>query len=75
MLAQANQFIDAVQGAKATFVNTFVKHEGIAKSLKTFIDAQTKFSKEAAKSANEVFEQTTAELKKFDVQKAFAFSK
>ena len=73
--AYANQFIDTVQGAKTTFVKTFVKHEGIAKSLQSFIDAQTKFTKEAVKSANEVMDQSLEEAKKFDVQKAFAFSK
>lgn len=75
MKAYANMFIDTVQGAKSTFVKTFIQHEGIAKSLQSFIDAQTKFTKEAVDVAQQVADQTVAEMKKFDAAKAFAFAK
>lgn len=75
MKAFANMFIDTVQGAKTTFVKTFVQHEGIAKSLQSFIDAQTKFTKEAVSAAQDVADQTVAELKKFDAAKVFATAK
>lgn len=40
--------IDAVQEAKKQFVTTFVKHEGIAKAMNTFVDAQAEYTKSAA---------------------------
>jgi hypothetical protein len=73
--AQASQFIDTVQGAKTSFVQTFVKNADIAKSLNAFIDAQTKFSKQVVKTAAEVANLSTQELVKFDASKAFAFAK
>jgi len=39
--------IDAVQTSKKQFVNTFVTHEGIAKALNQFVDAQTSYTKSA----------------------------
>lgn len=39
--------IDAVQTSKKQFVETFVKHEGIAKALNDFVDSQTKYTKAA----------------------------
>lgn len=75
MTQHVNSFIDTVQGAKSTFVKTFVQHEGIAKSLQSFIDAQTKFAKEVVKTSTDVVTQATEELSKFDAKKAFAFTK
>lgn len=39
--------IDAVQSSKKQFVNTFVTHEGIARTLNQFVDAQTSYTKSA----------------------------
>lgn len=39
--------VDAIQTSKKMFVDTFVKHEGLAKSLNEFVDAQTVYTKEA----------------------------
>jgi hypothetical protein len=39
--------IDAVQTSKKQFVETFVKHEGIARAFNDFVDAQTKYTKAA----------------------------
>jgi hypothetical protein len=75
MTQHVNTFIDTVQGAKSTFVKTFVQHEGIAKTLNSFIDAQTKFTKELVKTTTDLTTQVTDELSKFDAKKAFAFAK
>ena len=39
--------IDMVQSGKKMFVDTFVKHEGLAKSLNDFVDTQTEYTKKA----------------------------
>lgn len=39
--------VDAIQTSKKIFVDTFVKHEGLAKSLNEFVDAQTDYTKQA----------------------------
>lgn len=39
--------IDAVQTTKKLAVDTFVKHEPLAKSLHEFVDAQTEYTKKA----------------------------
>ena len=39
--------VDTIQSSKKMFVNTFVKHEGLAKSLNDFVDAQTDYTKQA----------------------------
>ena len=75
MTQHVNIFIDTVQGAKSTFVKTFVQHEDIAKTLNSFIDAQTKFTKELVKTTTDLTTQVTDELSKFDAKKAFAFAK
>jgi hypothetical protein len=40
--------IDAVQKGKTQFVTTFVKHEGLAKTMNTFIETQAKYTKAAS---------------------------
>ena len=39
--------VDTIQTSKKMFVDTFVKHEGLAKSFNEFVDAQTNYTKEA----------------------------
>lgn len=43
--------IDTVQSAKKMAVDTFVKHEGLAKTLNKFVDTQTEYTKKAAEAA------------------------
>lgn len=43
----AIQGVDAIQGAKKQFVNTFVKHDELAKILNSFVDAQAEYTKSA----------------------------
>lgn len=54
-----NNTVDAIQTSKKIFVDTFVKHEGLAKSLNEFVDAQTNYTKQAIdasiKAGNEVY--------------------
>jgi hypothetical protein len=40
--------IDAVQKAKKQFVSTFIKHEGLATTMTTFIDTQATYTKAAS---------------------------
>ena len=54
MLQAINTTIDTIQGAKSTFVKTFVKDESIAKSLQAFVDSQTAFTKQVAKTTFDV---------------------
>lgn len=42
-----NTAIDSVQTSKKIFVDTFVKHEALAKSLNEFVDTQTEYTKKA----------------------------
>ena len=71
MLHIVNTTIDTIQGAKTTFVKTFVKDESIAKSLQAFVDSQTAFTKQVAKTTFEVATKTAQEVVKFDYKKVF----
>ena len=54
-----NNTVDAIQTSKKIFVDTFIKHEGLAKSFNAFVDAQTDYTKQAIdasmKAGNEVY--------------------
>lgn len=39
--------VDTIQTSKKMFVDTFVKHETLAKSFNDFVDAQTDYTKQA----------------------------
>ena len=54
MLAYANMAIDAIQNAKSSWLNTFVKDESVKAPLQHFVEAQTAFTKQVAKTAWEV---------------------
>ena len=49
-----NQVIDAVQGAKKTFVTTYVKDEKFQAELIKLVDAQTKFAKGSVQSSLDI---------------------
>ena len=38
---------EAIQASKKIFVDTFVKHEGLAKNMHDFVDAQSEYTKKA----------------------------
>ena len=59
MLSSVNTTIDAIQGAKTSFV-------------KTFIDAQASYAKNVAKSAFDFFTTVGTAAASVDVKKAFA---
>jgi uncharacterized protein YoxC len=72
MLQSVNTFIDTVQGAKTQIVNTFVKDETLAKSIQAFVDSQTAFTKQVAKTTFEVATESAKQAVKFDASKVFA---
>jgi len=59
--------IDAFQTSKKIFVDTVVKHEGLASSLNKFVDTQTAYTKKAVDGAFEV----SQDLYKVVTDKAF----
>ena len=75
MLQAINTTIDTIQGAKSTFVKTFVKDESIAKSLQAFVDAQTTFAKQVAKTSVDVSTKVAQEALKSDNYKSIFASK
>ena len=75
MLQAINTTIDTIQGAKSTFVKTFVKDETIAKSLHSFVDAQTAFAKQVVKTTVDVGTKVAEEAMKADSYKKFFSSK
>ena len=70
--------IDMIQTAKKEFVNTvFANHEKVADALNQFVDAQTAYTKSAAKAGTDVASKLTSEatkavqdIAKFDYAKA-----
>lgn len=48
----ANMFIDMIQNAKKSFVDTWVKDEAMSAPMYAFIKVQTEFTKEAMKQTN-----------------------
>jgi hypothetical protein len=54
-----NNTVDAIQTSKKIFVDTFVKHEGLSKTMNEFVDAQTNYTKQAIdasiKTSTEVY--------------------
>jgi len=48
-----NIWIDTIQNAKKTWVDTWIKDESMSKPLYDFISAQTEFTKTAMKTSNE----------------------
>jgi hypothetical protein len=72
MLSNVNTTIDAIQGAKTSFVDTFVTNKELKQPLKTFIDAQASFAKDVAKSAFDFYTSIGTAAASVDVKKAFA---
>lgn len=54
MLMYANMAIDAIQSNKTTWLDTFIQDKSVKAPLQQFVDAQTVFTKQIAKSAWEV---------------------
>lgn len=59
--------IDTVQSVKKVTIETFVKHEGLAKSLTEFVNAQTEYTKKAVDASIDAGKKVTAVItdKKF----------
>jgi hypothetical protein len=71
MLNNINTSIDTFQSVKTKFVETYVKNEELKKPLNTFIDAQSSFAKNVAKSYNDFFTALGVSAYTFDAKKAF----
>jgi len=63
----AHTFIDSVQSAKKQFVKIVVPQEKLADIINNFVDAQTKYTKEAVTVANE----TSTKLYKLSQDREF----
>jgi len=59
-----DQSIDTIQGAKKTFVKTFVQNETAATAMNEFIDAQAEYTKKAAKVGMDTFATLASETTK-----------
>jgi len=75
MLSAINTSIDTISGAKTQFVNTFVKNDEVKKQLQTYIDAQSSFAKNVAKSTVDFYTTVGTAATSFDAKKAFATKK
>jgi hypothetical protein len=62
MLQYVNSAIDAIQNTKRRLINTFVKDEPLKSSSHSYVDAQTAFVKQTAKTAND----NASRITKFD---------
>ena len=54
MLMYANMAIDAIQSGKTAWLNQYVQDASVRKPLQQFVDAQTDFTKQIAKTCWEV---------------------
>lgn len=72
MLSAINTSIDTISGAKTKFVNTFVTNDELKKPLQSYIDAQTAFAKNVAKSTVDFYTTVGIAATSFDAKKAFA---
>lgn len=59
-----NEVIDTVQTGKKTWVKTFVSNEKVAEALNSFIDAQTDYTKKAAKVTTDTAAVLSSEMVK-----------
>ena len=71
MLQYVNSFIDTVQGAKTQFVKTYIQDESLAKPIQAFVDQQTTFVKQVAKTTVDVSTTLAENATKFDAAKMF----
>ena len=55
----SNMAIDSIQNAKINFLKQTVKEESLLKPLVDFVEAQRVFTKQIAKSANDIMTVTT----------------
>ena len=60
----ADALIDTVQTGKKNFVNTFVTNEAVKEALIGFVDAQTEYTKKAAKVGIDTFTTVASETVK-----------
>jgi uroporphyrinogen-III decarboxylase len=59
-----DQVIDTIQNGKKQFVNMFVHNDTVAKAMNEFVDAQTAYTKNAAKAGQDFLTVATSETVK-----------
>lgn len=62
MFNQITTGVDAIQTAKKQIVTTFVQHEGLAKILNGYVDAQTAYTKSAIEASTKAASEITGVL-------------
>lgn len=75
MLQNINTAIESFQSVKTNMVNTLVENEQLKKPLHTFIEAQTTFAKNVAKSASDFYTTVGISAALFDVKNLFPKTK
>lgn len=75
MLQNINTAIDSFQSVKTNLVDTLVANEQLKKPLHTFIEAQSTFAKNVARSASDFFTTVGMSAALFDAKSAFAKTK
>ena len=56
--------VDSIQTAQKKAIDTFVKHDAIAKSLTELVDVQSKFARDTFKTSTDIATKVSAEMVK-----------
>lgn len=68
MFSYAQTFIDTIQTAKTNTLKSLIVDSKIRQPFQAFIEAETTFAKSVAEIADDVYTQSTEQLKKFAVK-------
>jgi predicted metal-dependent hydrolase len=68
MFTYAQTFIDTIQNAKTNTLKSLIVDSKLRQPFQAFIEAETTFAKAVAEIADDVYDQTTDQLKKFTVK-------
>lgn len=68
MFTYAQTFIDTIQTAKTNTLKSLIVDSKLRQPFQAFIEAETTFAKAVAEIADDVYTQSTEQLKKFAVK-------
>lgn len=68
MFSYAQTFIDTIQTAKTNTLKSLIVDSKIRQPFQAFIEAETTFAKSVAEIADDLYTQSTEQLKKFAVK-------
>jgi predicted metal-dependent hydrolase len=68
MFTYAQTFIDTIQTAKTNTLKSLIVDSKLREPFQAFIEAETTFTKAVAEIADDVYNQSTEQLKKFAVK-------